>query len=142
MGRASSYATEKRAKILEYLKAHQDEDVSVKEIELYLQKREIAVNVTTIYRYLDKLEQEGQVLKHMAENGNTASFQYINPEHACHNHLHMKCSGCGRIFHMDCSFMDEFQRHIYEHHHFTLECRTSMLYGLCENCRCNGEKRI
>lgn len=135
MARASSYATEKRAKILEYLKEHRDEDVSVRDIELHLQKSGIAVNVTTIYRYLDKLEQEGQVLRHTSENGTTSSFQYVQPENACHNHLHMKCSNCGKIYHMDCSFMQEFERHIYEHHHFALSCRTSMLYGLCEDCQ-------
>lgn len=135
MARVNSYATEKRAKILEYLKNHRDEDVCVKDIELHLRESGITVNVTTIYRYLDKLEQEGQVLRRTSESGTTASFQYVQPEHACHNHLHMKCSNCGKIYHMDCSFMEEFQKHIYEHHHFVLSCRTSMLYGLCEDCR-------
>lgn len=135
MARTAGYATEKRAKMLEYLKEHSDRDVCVKEIEEYLSQNNITVNVTTIYRYIDKLVQEEIVLKHTSENGNTCTYQYIDPNHSCHNHLHMKCSSCGRIYHMDCEFMDEFQRHIYEHHHFALECRTSMLYGLCEHCQ-------
>lgn len=140
MGRSGSYSTEKRIKILEYLKQHSHEDVCVRDIEEHLNKEDgTRVNVTTIYRYLDKLAKDGQVLKHTGENGNKASFQYINPQDKCHRHLHMKCSGCGRIFHLDCSFMNEFQKHIYEHHHFIVECKTSMLYGICEECRIRQE---
>lgn len=135
MSRTGSYYTEKRIKILDYLKQHSNEDICVKDIAEHLRKdNNTSVNVTTIYRYLDKLEGEGKVLRHMDENGTKSSFQYINPEDKCCSHLHMKCSSCGRIWHLDCSFMETFQKHIYEHHHFALECKTSMLYGLCEKC--------
>lgn len=135
MERNSGYATKKRSMILEYLKEHSDKDVTVREIEEKLNQREEgSVNMTTIYRYLDKLAGEGIVLKHISENGKKSTFQYVEPNHECHNHLHMKCSNCGRIYHIDCSFMDELKEHIYQHHHFKLECRTSMLYGLCEAC--------
>lgn len=134
MKRAGSYSTEKRNKIMEYLITHKDENISVKEIELYLEKEGIGANISTIYRYLDKLVEEGSVLKHIDEAKNKSTFQYILPDGECYNHLHMICSGCGRIYHMDCEFMNEFARHIYEHHDFTLECKTSMLYGLCGKC--------
>lgn len=131
----ANYATQKRSEILKYLELHCDEDVSVKDIEQHFQKdNHTSVNITTIYRYLERLEKEGRILKHNAEKGGKATFQYVKPEHSCQSHLHMKCSSCGKIYHMDCDFMEEFQRHIYEHHHFRLECKTSMLYGLCKAC--------
>ena len=140
MSRTGSYSTEKRAKILKYLENHSDDDVCVKDIEEHLRDNDgISVNVTTIYRYLDKLAKDGQILKHSSENGMNTTFQYIKSEHSCHNHLHMKCSNCGKIQHMDCGFMDEFKKHMYEHHRFILECKTSMLYGICEACS-NKEK--
>ncbi len=136
MGRIGSYSTEKRGMILEYLKAHSDESVSVKDIEASLNKSgEKSINVTTIYRYLDKLSTEGHVLKHTGDEGKKATYQYVNPEHACHNHLHMKCTSCGKIMHMDCGFMEEFMNHIKNHHKFTIECKTSMLYGVCNDCK-------
>lgn len=134
MKRSSGYATEKRNKILEYLITHKDEDISVKDIERHLEEEGMSANITTIYRYLEKLEADGKVLKRVGEQGNKSTFQYVKPEASCHNHLHMKCSGCGKIYHMDCGFMRDFQQHIYEHHHFKLECKTSMLYGLCGKC--------
>ncbi len=131
-----SYSTKKRSMILEYLKEHSDNDVSVKEIEESLNKHSgECINVSTIYRYLDKLAIEGMVLKHTSENGKQSTFQYVQENAQCHNHLHMKCSKCGRIYHIDCGFMDELKEHIYRHHHFTIECKTSMLYGICEHCK-------
>lgn len=136
MSRASSYSTEKRGRILEYLKANKDKDVSVKDIEDGVNSGgDMSINVTTIYRYLDKLEKQGFILKHVGEDGGKSTFQYINPEKSCHNHLHMKCTSCGRIMHMDCGFMDEFMSHIKEHHGFNIECKTSMIYGVCDSCR-------
>ncbi len=134
MARNAGYATEKRAVILEYLMNHCDEDVSVKDIEQYTNSKGISVNTTTIYRYLDKLIETGKVLKHVSEQDNRSTFQYVRDNHSCHNHLHMKCTGCGKIFHMDCGFMNEFQEHIFKHHQFILECKTSMLYGMCKSC--------
>lgn len=135
MKRSTGYATEKRNKILEYLIKHNDEDISVRDIEVHLNDQGMTANVSTIYRYLEKLEEDGKILKRVSEHGGKSTFQYVNPDAECHNHLHMKCSECGKIYHMDCYFMKEFQQHIFEHHHFALECKTSILYGVCENCR-------
>jgi len=134
MSRIGSYSTEKRTKILEFLKINSEKDVSVKEIENYLNNDvNISINVTTIYRYLDKLVKDGAILKHTNENGNGTTYQYATL-HQCHSHLHIKCSNCGKIIHMNCEFMDELKNHIYQHHRFILECRTSMLYGVCDAC--------
>ena len=95
MGRSSNYATEKRTQILEYLKENTDRDVTVKDIEMYLtEEKGISVNVTTIYRYLDKLSEEGLVLKRVDKNGNKSSFQYIEPKASCHRlRLYERVSG-------------------------------------------------
>lgn len=134
----NGYATTKRAKILEYLKLHSDKSVSIKEIEDYLiNEINLSISFSTIYRYLDKLALEGTVLKHYNEDNNVSTYQYSKPNLACHNHLHMKCGSCGKIYHMDCSFMEDLKNHIFEHHGFMLECKKSMLYGICDECQKN-----
>lgn len=130
----TSYATEKRFKILEFLKQNSDQDVTTKDIQSYMESIDEKVNLTTIYRYLDKLEEEGQLLKRPSDKGKTCAFQYINPDSTCQNHLHLKCKNCKKIIHLDCGFMKQLEQHIYNHHHFALECNTSMLFGLCESC--------
>ena len=51
--------------------------------------------------------------------------------------LHLKCVRCGRIYHLDCHFMDEVRAHLMAEHGFTLQCEGSVLYGLCRSCAAN-----
>ena len=53
----NGYATTSRKKILEYLMANSDRTVTVTDIDQYLKKHDNEVNITTIYRYLDKLHE-------------------------------------------------------------------------------------
>ena len=49
----------------------------------------------------------------------------------------LKCVRCGRIYHLDCHFMDEVRAHLMAEHGFTLQCEGSVLYGLCRSCAAN-----
>ena len=61
-------------------------------------------------------------------------FQYVDEGRHCREHLHLKCVQCGRIYHLDCHFMDEVRAHLMAEHGFTLQCEGSVLYGLCRYC--------
>lgn len=130
----NEYRTNSRTKIMEYLLANRDHAVSVREIDLHMKAENYPVNLTTIYRYLDKLERDGCLIRYVGE-GDKATYQYADRERRCAEHLHLKCTECGAVFHLDCAFMDEISSHIREHHGFFLQCRNSVLYGLCEACR-------
>ena len=101
----------------------------------------IEVNSSTIYRFLNKLSTSGEVMKYVARKGEMSSFQYIGGgvEHNCKEHLHLHCVKCGRIIHLDCGFMNEIKGHIMEHHGFELQCESSVLYGVCSECRKDSE---
>ena len=119
----NGYATTSRKKILEYLMANSDRTVTVTDIDQYLKKHDNEVNITTIYRYLDKLAKEGTVMKYVAEKGSQAVYQYVEMGHHCEEHLHLKCVSCGCII------------HLLKDHGFTLQCKNSIIYGLCRECR-------
>ena len=55
----SGYATNSRRKILDFLKSNSDRTVTAADIDQYLKRNGDAVNITTIYRYLDKLATDG-----------------------------------------------------------------------------------
>lgn len=135
----NEYKTNNRTKIMAYLVANKDRTVSVKDIDLHLREQNCPVNLTTIYRYLDKLERDGDLIKY-ADNGEKATYQYADRRRRCGEHLHLKCVSCGMIFHLDCDFMDEISAHVLEHHGFQLQCKNSVLYGLCQNCRDRSEE--
>lgn len=134
MSREGGYATRKRAEILTYLKDCKDKEVSVSDIQEYLQEKQMEVNVTTIYRYLEKLLEQGMIIKNVNSVNNKAVFQYIGGNEHCHEHLHLKCEKCGRIYHLDCEFMHSIARHIGDDHGFHLDCQHSVITGFCEQC--------
>lgn len=131
----SGYATASRKRILDFLKKNSDRTVTVADIDGYLKECDSEVNITTIYRYLDKLAGEGTVIKYVAEKGGKAVYQYVEQGHRCDEHLHIKCVKCGCIVHLECDFMDEIAEHILRDHGFALQCKNSILYGTCEKCR-------
>ncbi len=131
---AGSYTTASRKKILEYLKENHNRTLTAAEIDSYLKESGNEVNITTIYRYLDKLEKEDTVMKYVAEKGSQAVYQYIEQGHQCENHLHLKCTKCGTILHLECDFMHEIAEHIQKEHGFVLQCKNSIVYGICREC--------
>lgn len=131
----NGYATVSRKKILDFLKQSSERTVTAAEISAYLKEQDSEVNITTIYRYLDKLEREGTVMKYLAEKGSQAGYQYVELGHRCEEHLHLKCMECGRIIHLECAFMEEIAEHIRSDHGFLLQCKNSILYGTCRECR-------
>lgn len=131
----NGYATVSRKKILDFLKQSSERTVTAAEISAYLKEQDSEVNITTIYRYLDKLEREGTVMKYLAEKGSQAGYQYVELGHRCEEHLHLKCMECGRIIHLECAFMEEIAEHIRRDHGFLLQCKNSILYGTCRECR-------
>lgn len=131
----NSYATASRKKILEFLKSSSDRTVTAADVDGYLKENDSEVNITTVYRYLDKLARDGTVIKYVAEKGSQAAYQYVEPGRRCEEHLHMKCIKCGKIIHLECHFMKEISQHISESHDFILQCKNSILYGVCRDCK-------
>ena len=131
---AGHYTTASRRRIQEFLRNNCDRTVTVSDIAFHLKESGNEVNLTTIYRYLDKLSGEGSVIKYASEKGSQAAYQYVEHGKNCDEHLHLQCVRCGCVIHLDCEFMDEISKHVKQDHGFTLQCRKSVLYGTCQNC--------
>lgn len=129
------YRTGNRSKMLEFLKTSGDKPVSVSDIRKHMEAIGARVNTTTIYRYLEKLEEDGNLIKYAAGEDGKATYQYTEENHHCDRHLHLKCVGCGSVKHLDCHFMDEISSHISEDHGFMLQCKNSVIYGVCSRCQ-------
>lgn len=130
-----SYQTNNRTCILRFLEENSTRMVSVAEIHQALSAQGNSVNITTIYRFLNHLSDEGRVIRYTDDSSNQTVFQYVSKEQHCEDHLHLKCTSCGKVIHLDCSFMKEISSHIETHHGFQLQCKNSVLYGLCKDCQ-------
>ena len=135
MSKITSYRTKNRDMMLAYLKENKDRTLYVSDIHEHMKEQGVNINVTTIYRFLDKLQGEHRVLKYASDKGESAGFQYVEEGNSCEEHLHVKCVVCGKVTHLDCGFMDQIKNHLEDHHNFELFCNGSNLLGVCEDCR-------
>ncbi len=132
--RPSDYKTRQKEKILNYLKENSDKHVTAAQIISYLSSGDESVGSATVYRYLDKLVSNNIVRKYYLDEKTGACYQFAENNQECHEHFHLKCIGCGRLYHIDCSYMKALSGHIFEHHGFKVDNSKTVLYGKCDEC--------
>lgn len=129
------YRCQYKSWILEYFEANPDDMISASLLLKKMREDGMAINQATVYRNLDRLEQNGQIRGHRINEKGEKYYQYMEPGHDCTHHLHLYCRKCGKVIHLDCDFMKEIQEHLQADHGFTLDCGDSVLVGLCKDCR-------
>lgn len=126
------YQTKQRDKIEQALFSKPEEHFTAERLLALLEPQ--GVSRATLYRTLQKLLTEGKIRKYEAGEGESACYQSaIAP--ACAEHYHLKCSACGRLFHVECGMVRELEEHIKNSHHFLLDPGRTVFYGLCQACQ-------
>ena len=131
----TTYNTKSKKKTLEYLKENIHKTVTIDDVFNHLENTGNPVNITTVYRTLERLEKEGKLLKYMTDDGKKSSYKLIEKDSSCHEHIHLQCSDCGVIIHLDCECMDEIFSHISKEHNFIIKFSNTILYGQCKDCK-------
>lgn len=86
------------------------------------------VNITTVYRALDLLEQLGLVRHtHLGHGAPTYS-----PEE--HEHVHLVCHRCGRVDEVPTETLDRLVKDLRERYGFVLDATHVALSGTCADC--------
>lgn len=130
----NGYKTKQRALILECMKLNKEKALTVDEICEELKKADVSVGRTTVYRYVDSLQKNGSVRRFSEEKGKSATYQYVESHSLCQEHLHMKCTNCGKLVHLSCDFMSGVCSHLYEHHRFRVDNSKTTIFGICDSC--------
>lgn len=94
-----------------------------------------SIGLSTVYRQLEKLEQQGLVHKIVTDEG--ARYQFCDCHLRGRNCFLIKCESCGSVEHVDCTHLEELYAHLDDEHHFRINPRRTLFYGLC--CRCARE---
>ena len=136
MNAKTTYKTKQRQELLRYLKDHQGAHITVGDVCDHFKGVGAAIGQTTVYRHLERMVDEGLVYKYVIDPGTPACFEYMAADsHAgqgvC---FHCKCEKCGKLIHLSCEEMQHMQAHLSEEHHFNLDPRRTVLYGICEEC--------
>lgn len=129
-----SYKTRQRSQVLECLMQNSEKHMTADEILAQLRNMNIEIGKSTVYRTLERLIEEKKVRKYLSDEGQSACYQYIDENGSCTRHFHLKCTRCGKLIHLECGRLTEIERHVYEHHRFSVDNTKTVLYGVCEDC--------
>ena len=134
------YNTRQRELILECLMNSGGRHITAEDILESLKEKDTPVGKSTVYRYLEALTEQGVIRKYTLEDGIGACYQYVGNPGGCQEHYHLKCSRCGRVFHVSCEFMDGINSHILKAHDFRVDSGKTVFYGVCGACGKKEEK--
>lgn len=130
------YKTKQMTELLTFLKSAPSEHVTVQDIADSFHEKGISVGLTTIYRNLEKLVQQGLVAKYVIDGTSSACFSYIGEDILQEREpvYHCKCEKCGKVIHLHCKEVHALQQHMQEHHGFLMNGYRTVFYGLCDEC--------
>lgn len=133
------YRTRQRDLILLCLKQSGSNHISADIIMEFMKERGESVGLTTIYRNLERLVNEGELIKYDAPDGKRACYQYAGCDRSHDRHYHLVCNDCGRLSHLCCESLDGLFSHMKEEHRFEPDISKTVLYGRCGVCAERGK---
>lgn len=134
MKKRGRYSTRQQELILDCIIKQKGIFYSISEIMEHMQEEGIRIGQTTVYRALERLADDGVVLKIPAVDGNPAQYSFAGSTQNT-GYGQLICMNCGSTIPIRCGCIEEFSSHIRQEHHFELNRQRTILYGYCENCR-------
>ena len=119
--------TPQRQLILEAV--HELGHATPEQIHHTVRERAAGVNITTVYRTLELLEDLGLV--------NHTHLSHGSPTyHAAgeHQHVHLVCRSCGSVSEVDPAIMSPVTRRLEEQRGFRVDVGHVALFGVCADC--------
>ena len=99
------------------------------EIVSAVKEKAAGVNISTVYRTLELLEELGLVTHtHLGHGAPT-----YHPAHEA-DHLHLVCRDCGRVTEAETAVADELVRRIAQERGFETDVSHFAIFGRCKDC--------
>lgn len=131
-----TYHTVQKARLFSFLQQHADTAFTAEELCAALAGAG-AVGKSTVYRLLPQLVAEGQVKRFSGSGQRRALYQAVGCAH-CDAHLHLKCTVCGKLIHLDESASDAVLHRVLQSSAFSVDEGQTVLFGKCAAC---GKRR-
>ena len=87
------------------------------------------ISRATVYRNLNSLSEMGDIHK-IEIPGGADRF-----DHMCHDHCHVKCEKCGRVFDVDMEYITGLEKNIKNDCGFTFTGYDILFRGVCPDCQ-------
>lgn len=131
--------TEPRLTILELMQTTREEmqHFSAEDIYKLLLERKSEIGLATVYRVLNQFEEVGILTRHNFDANKAVYELNFN-----HEHDHIICMDCGKVFEFKDPDIERRQREISEQHGIQLANHSLYLYGNCSNIqKCDGKEK-
>ncbi len=113
-----------------FLKSHATAD----EVYNYIKAEHPSVSRATVYRNLNLLADDG-LIRRIRIPGEADRF-----DHQTHDHYHVRCLKCGRVFDIDMDVITPMEERINDTHGFLFLGCEIVFNGICPVCRsCAGK---
>ena len=132
----SHYHTEQKKLLSDFLHNNRDHAFTVEEIcdRLRNQVGSAAPGISTLYRLMTAFVEDGSVKRFVRGNSRKFAYQLVGGDH-CDAHLHLKCTDCGRLFHMEEQDSHELLTKIRALNNFSVNEEKTVLFGTCADCK-------
>ncbi len=131
----NTYKTKAREGLIAYLKGHNEQRFTAREIYEAVCSDQASMNRTTVYRNLDRLCESGELLKFKEPNQDSWYYQYSSKHDDCDKHMHAQCSNCGKIFHLENPFVKNFGDKLLDEYGLDIDTSKTIIFGRCSKCR-------
>jgi Fur family ferric uptake transcriptional regulator len=126
-------STPHRTAILDMLE-RSDRPVAAEQVYLALKDRDIAINLSTVYRTLDTLAGKNLVRRLTFVGEGRAFYEY---DRSVHRH-YLVCLACRRILSIDRCPLGSYEKALEDETHFSIAGHRLDIYGYCPQCLADG----
>jgi Fur family ferric uptake transcriptional regulator len=124
--------TPQRMLILESI-ARSRGHISVDDVYRQVSQDHPDVNITTVYRTLELLEELG-IVRHTHFHGDRAQYQRTDEP----AHQHLVCTTCGRDQELDLSVLQPLDQELRRRYGFEADLTHTAIIGVCRSCASNS----
>jgi Fur family ferric uptake transcriptional regulator len=100
------------------------------EVLAHVRERASSVNISTVYRTLEVLEELGLV-RHAHLSDRAPTYHSVGG----HEHFHLVCRNCRRVISVDVEEAGAFVRSLADNHAFVPDLGHLTVFGRCEECQ-------
>ncbi|PYG89048.1 Fur family ferric uptake transcriptional regulator [Ruminiclostridium sufflavum DSM 19573] len=125
--------TKHRNAILKVIE-NSDQPIDAEQIFFELKKKDIAINLSSVYRILESLVSKNLLIKSNISGANKALYE-LN----CLKHTHyLICSRCKKMFSVEGCPLEEYEKKLAAETEFEITGHKLEIYGLCKDCKQNN----
>lgn len=123
------YNTKRKKAVIGFFKVYPETFFTAEQVAVALDD----IGRSTVYRIITELCENGSLVREYSEKN--GCWMYKADKEACHEHFHIKCTGCGKYVHLDDKETEDLLLRVANESGFDINVRKTVLFGLCAQCR-------